>query len=410
MTRHCDFKMETRRYGSGHTNFVQIVCGWCSYEGWFPAKNGGWAMRIFRAHGWKVGSKPAQHRCPKCFGKAMASRRTPDNPVIPKELGKAIKTAMMENHVREALMSTAAVIRPPRGMPAEPPVGTADPTPPAEPKAAPAPVPEPAVGYFKPVRGSHSIPGRTLWPNRRNAASAGVRQTRSVDGLAFFTVPLGHGWTWKHAADVTPEEKAAWLTTRTYGPRPMKRADGSKPDPGATVTTHITRPDGKVSVLTVPLRDAPIDPPEEEPPMTAKVTPIRKDPMPTPDTTDAAHAFQSTLRAEALDPNRQPTRDQRGLIHDELTKVYDPVDQRYGGSDSDKVLGARLDLPWRWVTDIRVAFFGDHDRNSQTEKQKKELDAAIIIAKAATSRLLEMAGEAETIEQKLMATRKLLGE
>jgi hypothetical protein len=103
-----------------------------------------------------------------------------------------------------------------------------------------------------------------------------------------------------------------------------------------------------------------------------------------------------------------PTRDQRGLIHDELTKVYDLVGQRYAGSDSDKTVGERLDLPRAWVSDIRAMFFGDHDRNQQSEKQKLKLDAAIDMAKAATQHLMNMAAEAEAIEKSLTEARKLL--
>jgi len=90
--------------------------------------------------------------------------------------------------------------------------------------------------------------------------------------------------------------------------------------------------------------------------------------------------------------------------------VYDTVDQRYLKADSDKVVGERLDVPRVWVTDIRVGFFGDHDRNSQTEKHKKDLDAVIIMASGAAKRLMEMAAEAESLEQNLIAARKKLGE
>jgi hypothetical protein len=406
--------MESRPYGGSRTNFVQIVCGWCGYEAWFPAKNGGWAMRIFRAHGWKVGSKDAQHRCPKCFGRAIAGgRRSPDNPVIPKELGTALKTAMKETHVRDALLGTSSLntmpeALPPPGLelsdkakamlrekPAKDPLYVADLIVPATAEEPPAPVPEPASGYLKPVRGQQSVPGRTVWPHRPNAASSGVRQTRSVDGLGFFTVPAPGGWTWKKAPDVTPEEKAAWLESRHYGPRPSQRADGSKPDMGATITAQVPRPDGTISIVTVPLRDA-VNITEEEPPMTT-VTPIRKDVMPT-----------QAAPTPTVDAPRSPTRDERALIHDALTTGYDSVDQRYLKDGSDKALAAKLDVPRAWVTDIRVAFFGDYDRNAESEKQKLKLDDAITLAKAATTRLLEMAGEAETLEQRLVAARKLL--
>jgi len=276
LTRHSEFKMETRRYGGGFTNFVAITCGWCSYEAWFPAKNGGWAMRIFRAHGWKVGSKDAQHRCPKCFGKAMASRRSPDNPVIPRELGKAIKTAMMEAHVKDSLMTSAAVIRPPREKPAQDPFYVADVIVPATAEEPPAAVPEPVVApsppeetYLKPMRGHYAVPGRTKWPadKRSLAAASGTSATKSVDGIDFLTLPLGDGWTWKLARDCTPEEHRAWRESRRYGPAPK---------PASIV---------RMTALA-----------QEEPQMTTNVTPLtRKDPMPAASTSEEVAQMASSI-------------------------------------------------------------------------------------------------------------------
>jgi hypothetical protein len=54
-------------------------------------------------------------------------------------------------------------------------------------------------------------------------------------------------------------------------------------------------------------------------------------------------------------------------------------------------------------------FFGDHDRNQQTDRKIKELDAAIELAKAATTKLLEMAATAETLAADLRVARSKLG-
>jgi hypothetical protein len=110
-----------------------------------------------------------------------------------------------------------------------------------------------------------------------------------------------------------------------------------------------------------------------------------------------------------ITPDRQPTRDERASIHDELTKTYDIVGQRYAGQDSDANVAGRLDLPRVWVTDLRTMFFGDHDRNQQTDRKIKELDAAIELAKAATTKLLEMAATAETLAADLRVARSKLG-
>jgi hypothetical protein len=110
----------------------------------------------------------------------------------------------------------------------------------------------------------------------------------------------------------------------------------------------------------------------------------------------------------AITPDRQPTRDERSSIHDELTKTYDIVQQRYAGNDSDANVAGRLDLPRAWVTDLRTMFFGDHDRNQQTEVKKKGMEELVKVAQAAGTRLIEMAAEAETIEQRLKAALKKL--
>jgi hypothetical protein len=400
--------MESRPYGGGHANFVGIRCGWCRAEEWHPAKNGGWAMRIFRAHGWKVANKDAQHRCPACFGKAKHARRIPDNPAIPADIGRRLKTTIMEAHVRDALLGTTSINRLPEApppvavelsdkakarlqeKPVEAPLPPEPPLVPAEPEPSPTPAPEPAPAYAAAIhggRGRRSKPGFTIHPQRYNARQAAARATGGIDGINFLTLatPPGvkpKGWIWKLAADVTPQERVAWVRSRKVGPKTMPR-----------------RADSPLHTPTM-----------EEPQMTNNVTPItRKEPMPSaPTSEEIAKMASSIVSHVAAVPPSQPTRDQRTLIHDELTKVYDTVDQRYGGHDSDKNLAGRLDVPRVWVTDIRVGFFGDYDRNQQSEKQKLKLDAAIDMAKAATQHLLNMAAEAEAIEKSLVEARKLL--
>jgi hypothetical protein len=373
LTRHSEFMMETRPYGGGFTNFVGIKCGWCKVEEWHPARNGGWAMRIFRVNGWKVGSKDNQHRCPVCFGRVLNARRTPDNPAIPKEIGKALKAKLKETHVRDALLGTSVLVRHPE-KPGREPVPLPQPIVAAGPSTPPTPLPEPATAHPKPVRGRHSVPGVTMFTRRDNAARAATNRTGSVDGIEFFTLPLGEGWTWKHAADVTEEERVIWRESRTYGPVPKQ---------SSLARMAATK--------------------KEETPVNA-IAPIEKDPM--PPTPEALTAAPSPV----ADPIPQPTRDERQLIHDELTKHYNIVDQRYDGSDSDTNVGGRLNMPRAWVTSVREMFFGEYDRNASSEKKKLALTEAVALAGAATKRLLEMAAEAETIERGLVdALNKMEG-
>lgn len=394
MTRHSEFMMETRPYGGGFTNFVGIKCGWCKVEEWRPSKNGGWAMRVFRATGWKVGNKDHQHRCPSCFGRVINARRTPDNPAIPKEIGKVLKTKILEAHVKDGLLGTSVLT--PKGIHAMP-LGPDDGRPlearaidgihpvQPEPEPAPAPVPEPAAAPPKPVRGTPSTPGVTMFTRRDNAARAATNATGSRDGIEFYTLPLYDGWMWKHARDVTPAEKALWWEGRKLGPRYHT----------AEERTAAKRP--------------PQTQPEKETPMTkpsAVVTPIRKDPMPTPD--PLATTTPKIVAAVAAEEPRKPTRDERAAIHDDLTKLYDTVDQRYSANESDKTVAERLNVPRAWVTDVRVGFFGDHDRNANTEKRVKDVTQQIKLMEFASTRFLELAAEAETLLKQLVDARKTL--
>ena len=375
MSTHCIFELQGRRYGSGHRTYAKIECGFCHHVEWHVAKDSGIAVRVFRSHGWKVGNKPAQHRCPLCFSKARASRRAPDNPAIPPEVGKQLKEKILNGHLREALLG-GSVLTPkgPHAMPR-----------PTDDRSAEAPpiddTPEQVVIIIaepplKPVRGTTSVPGRTMFPTRKAAAAAAVRATGSVDGIAFFTVPFGEGWTYKLTVNTTEAERTQWRADRKYGPRPTKR----RPD----------SPFGPTPVRPVSTRELHGAIPS----------------TPEPVTQPAKDTMSATL--SIITPDRQPTRDERSLIHDELTKTYSIVDQRYGGSDSDANVAARLNLPRVFVTDVRTMFFGDHDRNQHTEARKAGLEELVKVAQAAGTRLIEMAAEAESIEQRLKVVLKKL--
>jgi hypothetical protein len=311
------------------------------------------AIRVFRSKGWKVGNKPNQHRCPLCFMKAKAAARQPDNPAIPREIGKAIKEKIMSSH-KEDLMTSSILA--PKG-------ADAMPSPPDD-----APSPKVEVIHLKPVRGTPSIPGQTKFDTRQQAASAGTRATGSVDGLAFFTMRLGNGWTFKLAVNTTEAERTHWRSTRKLGPRPLRRS----------------------ATTTLP------NPPKEETPMPTPTLTV----VPTEPTKDPMASTASDIR--------QPTRDERSMIHDALTTDYDIVQQRYVGNGSDQVVATRLNIPRAWVRDLREMFFGDYDRNSQTDLKAKELDAAYVQALAASARLMEMATEAEALATALKAARKKL--
>jgi hypothetical protein len=383
MTPRSEFKMETRHDTGRHINWAGIDCGKCGKEDWTQVKNGGWATREFRKRGWKVGNKPGQHRCPDCFGRAIAvHRHIPDNAAIPPHIG----VALLEDHVKKNLLDTSSLNHDLSGPGDVPWASSADLVPPHPPHDPGSVV----LIRVKAVRGGQPPkPGVTVFTRRDNAVRSALKFAGGTEGVSFFVYPLADGWTWNHANRMTKAEKdACWerksLPLNSHG-KPRKRP----PNP-----THEPKPTPQeVAQITT----AQFAKPKEEVPMTVVSLTQKEPPMP-------QHHADPAPVISAL----APTRDQRGLIHDELTKVYDLVGQRYAGSDSDKTVGERLDLPRAWVSDIRAMFFGDHDRNQQSEKQKLKLDAAIDMAKAATQHLMNMAAEAEAIEKSLTEARKLL--
>jgi hypothetical protein len=386
MTPRSEFKMETRHTGGAHTNWAGIECGKCDADAWTQVRNGGWATREFRKQGWKIGNKPSQHRCPDCYGKAISQRRMiPDNPAIPPHIG----VALLEDHVKKNLLDTSSLTHDLNEVGAVPWASSSDLVPPH---------PEHNPDILIPVRivvvpakrgGQPPQPGVTVFTRRDNATRSAQKFAGGTEGVSFFTYPLGEGWTWQHADKMSRAEKDAYwerqtLPTTTVKGHPRKRL----PNP-----THEPKP------APIPVVEA-----KEEAPMTVVSLTQKEPPMP-------QHQADPKTQQTTYDPGaapRAPTRDQRMLIHDELTKAYDVVGQRYGGSDSDKALAERLDLPRAWVSDVRAMFFGDHDRNTAMEKRSKELDAAIDMANAATTHLMNLATEAEELHRKLIACRKLL--
>jgi hypothetical protein len=374
MTIRSEFKIEVRHEHGGHTNYAQIVCGACGVDDWTPVKNGGWAPKQFRRLGWRVGNKPSQHRCPVCFKQAVA-RSIPDNPAMPHDLGVMLKTKILEDHVKDALLGSSSLTHDLNEAGAVPWASSSDLVPPHPPHNPDILIPVRIMVVPAKRGGQPPKPGVTVFTRRDNATRSAQKFCGGTEGFSYFVYPLADGWTWQYAADMSDEAKAAYWEAQTRHLNKQGRPHKRLPNP-----THEPKP-------------------KEEAPMAATVTPI------TPETPMPAQAHTTPTLA---DPPRTPTRDERMLIHDELTKAYDVVGQRYGGSDSDTTVAGRLNLPRAWVSDVRAMFFGDHDRNTAMEKRSKELDAAIDMANAATTHLMNLATEAEELHRKLIAARKML--
>lgn len=97
-----------------------------------------------------------------------------------------------------------------------------------------------------------------------------------------------------------------------------------------------------------------------------------------------------------VEPPREPTREERRRIIDALDLDYDTKAERYRGSTTDKSLAAALDMPWRWVSDLRAQLYGDHDRNEAEEQRKVNLRELYQRGEDLEAKALQLAGEVET--------------
>jgi hypothetical protein len=66
------FPVESKQYGVMRRLEAQAVCSACGFEQWEHVKNPGWAVRVFKGRGWRVGPRRADDLCPNC---AQASGR-----------------------------------------------------------------------------------------------------------------------------------------------------------------------------------------------------------------------------------------------------------------------------------------------------------------------------------------------
>jgi hypothetical protein len=105
--------------------------------------------------------------------------------------------------------------------------------------------------------------------------------------------------------------------------------------------------------------------------------------------------------AEALP---KPSRADNQRVNDALDAAYDQRAGRYKGDGSDQKLADRLALPRQLVTTLRLALFGDHDRNEAAEDDKTiaaamellaEADKRVIIALTAAATAKREAEEAQ---------------
>lgn len=76
----------------------------------------------------------------------------------------------------------------------------------------------------------------------------------------------------------------------------------------------------------------------------------------------------SGLHPEDATATREPSRSQKREIVEALNDYYDSNAERYTEGMTDQELGRLLDLPWRWIADIRDDLFGPEGGNEEIDK------------------------------------------
>jgi hypothetical protein len=95
-------------------------------------------------------------------------------------------------------------------------------------------------------------------------------------------------------------------------------------------------------------------------------------------------------------PPRTPTREDRRKVLDGIETAWNGTSSRYVGKWTDKSLAESLNVPSKWVEDIREEFFGPNTNDIQSENYAA-IQALIEQATVLETRALALAVDAETL-------------
>lgn len=90
---------------------------------------------------------------------------------------------------------------------------------------------------------------------------------------------------------------------------------------------------------------------------------------------DVKHIEPKESKMAAAPAVRVATGEERRRIREALDDHYDEEAGRYRSSFSDKALSAKLDVPSKWVTDLREACGYGPDQNEATAERNAEIEA-----------------------------------
>jgi hypothetical protein len=109
---------------------------------------------------------------------------------------------------------------------------------------------------------------------------------------------------------------------------------------------------------------------------------------------------------------RQPTREDRRRIQDELDAIYDIPGQRYRASWKDEAVAAKLAMPRAWIAEERDRAYGPEANEAALEdlRRLKQLEGALQEAiercYAAADAAFKATAEAEKLQGELSALRR----
>lgn len=100
-------------------------------------------------------------------------------------------------------------------------------------------------------------------------------------------------------------------------------------------------------------------------------------------------------------PPRDMSPADRRKVFREIDDCWDEAKGRYAGSHSDQEIASKLDVPRKWVSDIREESFGKTQRNGELEKLASEAKRLSLECEKALNASLEMAGSYEKFQTEL---------
>lgn len=378
------FRCESRVYGGSYTRMIGVKCRVCRNEAWKPGENAGWGPRLFK--GWLLGRHGAgTDVCPGCRNQkekrtdlSPAAKRAAYNRIEDKlATSTALTTSISVGEGRQAKEEANPQANTVLADKLKEALEIVTPDPPKEPTPWPvamhAPWPSRLRTHLHKKDGIIRSTGFTRMANCARAAEKWLTRSGRVydKNTVNMALDTNGAWMWWPQGFTSPAQVG--LTPKTYRDvskfRDGLRAAGASPPRARTPVN----PPVEQTVVVVQRKEAETVPTQTDPPEMTSV--------------------------------RQPSREQRRAILDQLDLGYDMSAQRYNKDGSDQKVAEQLNVPRAWVTSLRTDLYGDFDRNEASDLRAKQLDDMVAKAVVAVDHLLSLATQAEGLLNELKAAR-----